>query len=71
MNKYNIVANGQTKNIRILDKENIHNNYLQIINQYETYTGTRPNRYDVSALVNGLPLAHIELKAFFEKYWGI
>jgi type I restriction enzyme R subunit len=53
---------GQLKNIHILDKENIHNNHLQVINQYETDTGTHSNRYDVSVLVNGLPLVHIELK---------
>jgi type I restriction enzyme R subunit len=53
---------GTTKNIYLLDKENIHNNSLQVINQYETEDGTRPNRYDVTVLVNGLPLVHIELK---------
>ncbi|ETO34569.1 type I restriction enzyme R protein [Reticulomyxa filosa] len=52
---------GSTKNIRILDKDNIHNNSLQVINQYET-EGARKNRYDVTVLVNGLPLIHIELK---------
>ncbi|WPX99154.1 Type I restriction endonuclease subunit R [Candidatus Megaera polyxenophila] len=52
---------GSTKNIRIIDKENIHNNSLQIINQYEA-TGVRKNRYDVTILVNGLPLVHVELK---------
>lgn len=52
---------GTTKNIRILDKDNIHNNALQVINQYEA-EGTRKNRYDVTVLVNGLPLVHIELK---------
>lgn len=50
-----------TKNIRLIDKDNIHNNYLQVINQYEN-TGIRDNRYDVTILVNGLPLVHIELK---------
>lgn len=52
---------GTTKNIRIIDKDNIHNNMLQVINQYET-TGARQNRYDVTVLVNGLPLVHVELK---------
>lgn len=52
---------GTTKNISLLDKQNIHNNHLQVINQYEA-TGTRVNRYDVTVLVNGLPLVHIELK---------
>jgi len=53
---------GKTKNIKIIDKENIHNNSLQVINQYETEGGDRKNRYDVTILVNGLPLVHIELK---------
>ena len=53
---------GKTKNIRIIDKENIHNNNLQIINQYETESGDRKNRYDVTILVNGFPLVHVELK---------
>lgn len=50
------------KNIKLIDKDNIHNNTLQVINQYETDEGKRANRYDVSILVNGLPLVHIELK---------
>lgn len=50
-----------TKNIRLIDKDNIHNNCLQVINQYEN-AGIRDNRYDVTILVNGLPLVHIELK---------
>lgn len=54
--------NGQTKNIYLLDKKNIHNNNLQVINQYETKDWTRTNRYDVTILVNGLPLVHVELK---------
>lgn len=53
---------GTTKNIYLLDKANIHNNHLQVINQYEVADGQRPNRYDVTVLVNGLPLVHIELK---------
>jgi type I restriction enzyme R subunit len=52
---------GTTKNIRILDKDNIHNNSVQVINQYET-EGVRKNRYDITVLVNGLPMVHIELK---------
>ena len=51
-----------SKNIYLLDKSNIHNNNLQVINQYTTDEGLRSNRYDVSVLVNGLPLVHIELK---------
>jgi type I restriction enzyme R subunit len=52
---------GETKNIYLIDKQNIHNNRLQVINQYEV-EGARQNRYDVTVLVNGLPLVHIELK---------
>lgn len=52
---------GSTKNIYLVDKANIHNNTLQIINQYEV-EGARANRYDVTVLVNGLPMVHIELK---------
>jgi len=48
-------------NIRIIDKKQIHNNQLQVIHQYEV-EGKRKNRYDVTILVNGLPLVHIELK---------
>ncbi len=54
-----------TKNILLIDKKNIHNNRLQVINQYEVGTdqGARhDNRYDVTILVNGLPLVHLELK---------
>ena len=46
----------------LLDKKNIHNNRLQVINQYEESGGTHETRYDVTILVNGLPLVHIELK---------
>jgi type I restriction enzyme R subunit len=53
---------GTTKNIYLLDKKNIHNNRLQVINQYEESGGTHDTRYDVTVLVNGLPLVHIELK---------
>ena len=53
---------GSVKNIRLLDKDNIHNNSLQVINQYATDAGIRENRYDVTILVNGLPLVHVELK---------
>lgn len=53
---------GTVKNIYLLDKGNIHNNSLQVINQYEVDGGMRSNRYDVTVLVNGLPLVHIELK---------
>ena len=61
---------GTTKNIRLIDKENIHNNRLQVINQYAVEGGAdagenaaaHANRYDVTILVNGLPLVHLELK---------
>lgn len=53
---------GTSKNIYLLDKKNIHNNNLQVINQYATDDGKYKNRYDVTILVNGLPLVHIELK---------
>ena len=49
-------------NIFLIDKKNIHNNFLQVINQYEEENGNHNTRYDVSILVNGLPLIHIELK---------
>ena len=52
---------GSIKNIRLIDKDNIHNNKLQVINQYVN-NGSRDNRYDVTILVNGLPLVHVELK---------
>lgn len=54
--------NGASKNIYLLDKKNIHNNRLQVINQYEEGAGNRDVRYDVTVLVNGLPMVHIELK---------
>jgi len=54
--------NGENRNIRLLDKNNIYNNRLQVINQYVPEGGTAKNRYDVTILVNGLPLVHIELK---------
>ena len=54
--------NGETKNILLIDKKDIHNNKLQVINQYEEESGKYKNRYDVTILVNGLPLVHIELK---------
>jgi len=57
-----IQDDGSTSNIRLLDKDNIHNNSLQVINQYATDDGKRSNRYDATILVNGLPLVHIELK---------
>ena len=52
---------GSTKNIVLIDKQSIHNNRLQVINQYES-EGARATRFDVTVLVNGLPMVHIELK---------
>lgn len=65
--------NGEGKNINIIDKENIHKNIVQVINQYAVNASdsasdndangpARSNRYDVTILVNGLPMVHIELK---------
>ena len=57
--------NGESKNIQLIDKKCIHNNSLQVINQYAISAkegATHDNRYDVTVLVNGLPLIHIELK---------
>lgn len=57
--------NAMSKNIMLIDKKNIHNNSLQVINQYVVgrEDGAKyDNRYDVTILVNGLPLVHIELK---------
>lgn len=53
---------GSEKNIYLLDKKDIHNNTLQVMHQYATAGGKHRNRYDVTVLVNGLPLVHIELK---------
>ena len=56
---------GTSKNIALIDRKNIHNNRLQVINQYEIgqeQGAKHDNRYDVTVLVNGLPLVHIELK---------
>lgn len=56
---------GSSRNILLIDKKNVHNNFLQVINQYainQEAGARRDNRYDVTILVNGLPLVHIELK---------
>lgn len=52
---------GELKNIYLLKKDDLHANQLEVINQF-VQTGTHENRYDVTILVNGLPLVHIELK---------
>ncbi len=54
--------NGNSQNIKLIDKKNIHNNHLQVLNQYVPEGGAKENRYDVTILVNGLPLVHCELK---------
>jgi len=55
---------GTFKNVLLIDKRNVHNNRLQVINQYEVGldAAERATRYDVTILVNGLPLVHVELK---------
>lgn len=53
--------NGESKNIYLIDKQFIHNNSVQVLNQYEV-EGARKNRYDVTILVNGIPMVHVELK---------
>ncbi|WP_141052207.1 type I restriction endonuclease subunit R [Aliarcobacter cryaerophilus] len=53
--------NGTIKNIYLLDKKNITRNKVQVIKQF-SQKGTQANRYDVTILVNGLPLVQIELK---------
>lgn len=56
-----IFDDGHLKNIKIIDKKDISNNFIQVTNQI-SQTGTHNNRYDVTILVNGLPLVHVELK---------
>ena len=53
---------GSFINVRLIDKTNVHNNFLQVLNQYEAPDGAHVCRYDVTILVNGLPLVHVELK---------
>ena len=53
---------GTSKNIYLIDKKNIHNNFMKVINQYTEDGGKHDTRYDVTVLVNGLPLIHIEHK---------
>lgn len=55
-------GDGNTKNITLIEKKYIHSNKLQVINQYANDSGLHKNRYDVTVLVNGFPLVHIELK---------
>ena len=53
---------GTTRNVRLIDKTRVHANRLQVLHQFEEEAGRRPTRYDVTILVNGLPLVQIELK---------
>ena len=57
-----LLDDGKKRNIRLIDKHNIYNNRLQVTNQYEVSDGAYKNRYDVTILVNGLPMVQIELK---------
>lgn len=56
-----VFDDGHIKNIYLLDKRNIARNKVQVLKQFEQ-TGTHTNRYDVTVLVNGLPLVQVELK---------
>lgn len=56
-----VFDDGRIQNIYLLDKKNVTRNKLQVIKQFEQ-TGTHANRYDVTILVNGLPLVQVELK---------
>ncbi len=53
---------GKDINVKLLDKDNVYNNKLQVLNQFEENKGKHDSRYDVTILVNGLPLVHVELK---------
>ena len=60
-----VMDDGSIKNITLIDKDHIQQNSLQVINQYENgkaQGAAYDNRYDVTILVNGLPLVHVELK---------
>ena len=57
-----IREDGTQINVNLIDKKDIHHNITQVINQYEVNSGSQKNRYDVTILVNGLPLVHVELK---------
>lgn len=56
-----VFDDGHIQNIYLVDKQNITRNKVQVINQFEQ-KGTQANRYDVTILVNGLPMVQIELK---------
>lgn len=57
-----VLEDGTLKNVMLIDRDHIYKNRLQVMNQYEANEGIHKNRYDVTILVNGLPLVHIELK---------
>lgn len=57
-----VLEDGTLKNVMLIDRNHIYKNRLQVMNQYEANEGIHKNRYDVTILVNGLPLVHIELK---------
>ena len=57
-----MLADGTLRNVMLLDRDHIYKNRLQVMNQHEATGGAHANRYDVTILVNGLPLVHIELK---------
>jgi len=56
-----VFDDGRIKNIYLVDKANVSRNKVQVIKQFEQ-AGTRANRYDVTILVNGLPLVQVEVK---------
>ena len=56
------LEDGTSKTFFLIDKINVHNNMLQVMHQYTPTGGSAKNRYDVTILVNGLPMVHIELK---------
>jgi len=66
IHSFQLEGEGSPRNIHLIDKQHIHNNHLQVIHQYAAAAdegqGTRASRYDVTILVNGLPLVHVELK---------
>lgn len=62
-----VFDDGHIQNIYLVDKQNITRNKVQVINQFEQ-KGTQANRYDVTILVNGLPMVQIELKKTWYRY---
>ena len=60
-----LMDDGSKKNIRLLDKKNVFRNRTQVINQYVPEGGSRANRYDVTILVNGLPMVHFIRLVFY------